>query len=73
MLRGKVNAELVLRWDCAPLVARVPRVSFIAAADDAVVADDVVFLCVGRNNRKLTNLTLVCHLDLLQSTFDSRP
>ena len=66
LLLGEVNAELVLvRCRAALLVSR-PRVSLVAAADDAEVAGNVEFLGVLRDDRKAVNLTLVSH-DFLSS------
>jgi serine protease Do len=57
----------------AALPVHRPGVGVIAAADDAVVADDVVHLGIGGDDGELTDLTLVSHLILPQSTFESRP
>ena len=64
LLGSKVNPESIFRRGSATLVAGIPRVGLIAAADDAVVADDVVLFGIDRNDRKLADLTLICHVDL---------
>ena len=58
----------------AALRVHVPGIGVIAAADDAVVADDVVDLGVRRDDRQAVDLTLVSHVrSSLQSTLDRRP
>ena len=73
LLLAEVDAELVLIRRRAALLVHRPRVGLVAAADDAVVAGDVEFLRVLRDDRKAVDLTLVSHGFLPQSTLDSRP
>src|SRR5229473_1661078 len=63
LLLAEVDAELVLICRGAALLVGRPRVRFIAAADDAVVARDVELLGVLRDDRETVNLTLVSHDD----------
>ena len=72
LLLAEVDAELVRRGR-ALLVDR-PRVRLVAAADDAVVAGDVMFPGVCGDDRQTVDLSLVCHLIALpQSTLERRP
>jgi hypothetical protein len=73
LLLRKIDAEFVLIWRGVALLVDGPSVSFIAAADDAVVAGDVELLRVLRDDRKAVDLTLVSHRSLPQSTLESRP
>ena len=73
LLLRQVDAELVVRRGGSALLVHVPRIGVIAAADDAVVANDIVLLGIRGDDRKLTDLTLVSHLILPQSTLESRP
>ena len=73
LLFGKVNAECVVARRLTALRVHVPAVGVIAAANDAVVADDVVLLGVRRNDGELTDMPFVSHLAPPQSTLDRRP
>ena len=74
LLLRQVDAEGVVGGGGAAFVAGVPAVGFVAAADDAVVADDGLDLGVGRDDRQAADLALVGHVRLpRQSTFDRRP
>ncbi len=73
LLLGEVDAELVLRRVGPALPVHRPGVGRVAAADDAVMAGDVVFLRVCGNDRQTVDLALVSHGSLPQSTFDRRP
>ena len=73
LLFPEIDAEdIFVRRSAALLVGR-PRIGVIAAADDAVVADDVEFLRVLRDDRQPVDLTLVSHRCLPHRTLDRRP
>ena len=61
LLLAEIDAELVLVGRGAALLVGRPSVGLVAAADDAVVADDVEFLRVLRDDRKPVDLTLISH------------
>ena len=73
LLLAEIDAEFVLIGRGAALLVGRPSVGMIAAADDAVVADDVEFLRILRDDRKPVDLSLVSHCFLPQRTLDSRP
>ena len=73
LLLAQVNTKLVFSGRSAALLVGRPSVSLVAAADDAVVADDVEFLGILRDDWKLIDLTLVGHCFLPNRTLDSRP
>ena len=73
LLLAEIDTECVLIRRGAALLVGRPGVGMIAAADDAVVADDVEFLCILRDDRKPVDLSLVGHCFLPQRTLDSRP
>ena len=73
LLLAQVNTKLVFSGRSAALLVGRPSVSLVAAADDAVVADDVEFLGILRDDWKLIDLTLVGHCFLPHRTLDSRP
>ena len=73
LLLAEIDAELVVVRRRAALAVDVPGVRLVAAADDAEVADDVVLLRVGRDDRQAVDMSLVGHDRLPQSTLLSRP
>ena len=73
LLFAEIDAEFVLVGRRAALLVGGPRVGLVAAADDAVVADNVEFLGVLGDDRKPVDLTFVSHCFLPQSTLESRP
>ena len=73
LLARKIGAERVFTGGRAALLVHRPSVGVIAAADDAVVAGDVVFRGVRRNDGQTVHVSLVSHFILPQSTFDRRP
>ena len=73
LLLAEIDAKFVLVGRRAALLVGGPCVGMVAAADDAVVADDIEFLRVLGDDRKSVDLTLVSHCFLPQRTLDSRP
>jgi hypothetical protein len=73
LLLAEVDTKFVLAGRGATLLVSRPRVGLVAAADDAIVADDVELLGVLGDDRKPVDMTLVSHCCLPQSTLDSLP
>ena len=74
LLLRKIGFEDVLGRVCGTLLVHGPGVGMIAAANDAEVAGNVLFLGVRRDDGQAIDLALECHGSVLpQSTFDSRP
>jgi hypothetical protein len=67
LLLREVDAEGVLVGRRAALPVRGPAVGVVAAADDAVMADDVVTRGVGGRDRQAVDLSLIGHGPLPQS------
>ena len=61
LLFAEIDSELVLVGRGAALLVGRPRVGLVAAADDAIVADDVEFLRVLRDDRKAVDVTFESH------------
>ena len=61
LLFAEIDAELVLVGRGAALFVDRPSVSLVAAANDAIVAGDVEFLGVLRDDRKPVDVTFVSH------------
>ncbi len=61
LLFAQIDAELVLFGCGSALTVHRPSVGLVAAADDAVVAGDVEFLRIGRDDRQAADLTLESH------------
>ena len=62
LARGR-SPNLLPAGSVVALLVDVPGVGLVAASDDAVVADHVVFLGVRRDDRQAVGLTLVGHAD----------
>ena len=65
LLFGEIDAEDVRRGIRPALLVNGPGVGVIAAADDAVVAGDIMLLGVRGNDRQTVDVTLVCHGPIL--------
>ena len=65
LLLGKIDAEGVGRRVGAALLVHRPGIGVIAAADDAVVAGDVVLLRIRRDDRQAVDVTFVSHDPIL--------
>ena len=73
LLFAEIDAELVLVGRGTALFVDGPSVSLVAAADDAIVAGDVEFLGVPRDDREPVDVTFESHCCLPYKTLDSRP
>ena len=65
LLLGKIDAEGIGCRVGAALLVHWPRIGVIAAADDAVVAGDVLLFRVRRDDRQTVDVTFVSHDPIL--------
>ena len=61
LLLAQIDAELVLVGGGAALLVHRPCIGLVAATDDAIVADRVVFGRIGGNDRQPVDLSFVGH------------
>jgi hypothetical protein len=73
LLFAEINTKFVLVSRSAALLIDGPCIGFVAAANDAVVADNVELVRFLRDYWKLVDLTLVSYCRLPQSTLLNRP
>ena len=61
LLFAQIDAELVLFGCGSALTVHRPSVGLVAAADDAVVAGDIVLLCIRGDDRQTVDVSLESH------------